>query len=546
MTSNAYFQNGPKSVNTGLVNWKGLRDFSVAGLLLSTLTFAGCQQMGFRTRDDELSRLMAEPDDWELPQSPKSRVPRPNVADFSMQKGRDKTIASLGEKNYGSNQRGNRNQNGVVAYGTAIDSPEASDQSVPMLSSDNQEIDVESAIASLPPEYRWVLRKQLNATQRRGLAATDSDPTHLDTPTKKTVSEQPGSKLDNLEPTSSTVSSEAKTGERGAGKITRRMSDSDAVSPNARHSESNLVAFPAADSAKTNEVTTALATAPPTQGSSSNIVPASAVLPATPSQPSGVGLLPVVSAPAVSDAIAPSLPTSTSWLQSLSQAIEQLEKTIKESPTSDENLRISQEVTLRLLYVSQRRLKDAMLPIDKLSNSENDYFQHQMQALYEASNPDAMPVPSRHWSLVMNSQREATNHLAAVSNLEVKSVAFCTEVERYGVITKFPKYHFQADQEVLLYCEIENVAATKLKKDGFESQLQGSYEIMDSTGRKIADQLLPMEPEMCQNHRRDYFIVYKIYMPQQIATGNYQLRLTVEDMKAHKFGQNHLDFQIKK
>ena len=257
-------------------------------------------------------------------------------------------------------------------------------------------------------------------------------------------------------------------------------------------------------------------------------------------------MLPVVSATAVSGAIAPSLPTSTSWLQSLSQAIDQLEKTIKESPTSDENLRISQEVTLRLLYVSQRRLKDAMLPIDKLSNSENDYFQHQMQALYEASNPDAMPVPSRHWSLVMNSQREATNHLAAVSNLEVKSVAFCTEVERYGVITKFPKYHFQADQEVLLYCEIENVAATKLKKDGFESQLQGSYEIMDSTGRKIADQLLPMEPEMCQNHRRDYFIVYKIYMPQQIATGNYQLRLTVEDMKAHKFGQNHLDFQIKK
>jgi hypothetical protein len=168
-----------------------------------------------------------------------------------------------------------------------------------------------------------------------------------------------------------------------------------------------------------------------------------------------------------------------------------------------------------------------------------------MLALYEASNPDAMPVRSRHWSIVMNSQREATNHLAAASNLEVKSLAFCTEVERYGVVTKFPKTQFQADQEVLLYCEIENVAAEKVR-NGFETQLQGSYEIMDSQGRKIADQLLPMEPELCQNHRRDYFIVYKIYMPPQIAIGNYQLRLTIEDMKARKFGQSQLEFSIKK
>jgi hypothetical protein len=547
MTSNAQIQNGPKNDCTGFVDWKGLQDFAVAGLILSALTCAGCQQMGFRNRDDEMARLMAEPDDWELPQSPKSRVPRPNVSDFSMQGRREKAITSLGEKNYGSNQRVQRNQNGVVAYGTASQSSEDSDQSAALLlSSANQEIDIESAIASLPPEYRWVLRKQLDATQFRGVATTGSDPTQLNTAIAKPVSQQTDTKLDGLAPTNSTVSSDTTTVERGASKVKMHLSDSDNVSPGGLNTESNSVAFAAANSTVTNAVTTALSTAPPTDGSLANIVPASAVLPVTPSQTGGVGLPPAASASAASSMVVSSMPGSTSWLQSLNQAIEQLEKTIKEVPTSDENLRISQEVTLRLLYVSQRRLKDAMLPIDKLSNGENDYFQHQMQALYEASNPDAMPVPSRHWSLVMNSQREATNHLAAVSNLEVKSVAFCTEVERYGVITKFPKYQFQADQEVLLYCEIENVAATKLKKEGFESQLQGSYEIMDSQGRKIADQLLPMEPEICQNHRRDYFIVYKIYMPQNIATGNYQLRLTVEDMKAHKFGQSHVDFQIKK
>ena len=235
----------------------------------------------------------------------------------------------------------------------------------------------------------------------------------------------------------------------------------------------------------------------------------------------------------------------TQWHQPLVHAIEMLEKQMREQPPSDQNLRMHQELTLRLLYVSMRKLDDALRPIDGLPDHEQEYYRHQMQALYEASNPDAMPVRSRHLSLVMNSQREATNHLAAASNLEVRSVAFCTEVERYGVLTKFPKYQFTPDQEVLLYCELENVAAERVR-DGFETQLQGSYEIVDSQGRVIAEQILPMEPDICQNHRRDYFIVYKIYMPQQISPGAYKLRLTVEDMKARKFGQSSLDLQIKK
>lgn len=551
MTSNAQIQNGHLNLG-GLINSRGIRSLAIAGLLTSTMTFAGCQQMGFRTRDGELAGLMSDTDDWELPQSPKSRVPRPNVAEFAAQGRRDKIIAAMGEKNDGPNRGDKSSQSAVVAYGTAGDRSDSSARSAPpILSTPYEDLDLEGDMATLPPALREVLRRQLDAIQRRSLVESNSEAGNSNFHDLKSTSENLRTGFENTERTSSVASNDAKPSERGAGKISIRMSDSEQVSSGVSIQEGNLAVSTSTNSSVQNGVTTAVATAPPAfkqmDSLSASVVQASAVMPTAPSLPSAAGL-PVgtnISAVATNSMIA-SLPTSTTWRQSLSQAIEQLEKTIQEVPASDENLRVSQEVTLRMLYVCQRRLKDAMLPIDKLSNRENDYFQHQMQALYEASNPDAMPVRSRHWSLVMNSQREATNHLAAVSNLEVKSVAFCTEVERYGVVTKFPKYHFQADQEVLLYCEIENVAATKLNKEGYESQLQGSYEILDSQGRKIADQLLPMEPEICQNHRRDYFIVYKIYIPQQIAPGNYQLRLTVEDMKAHKFGQNQLDFQVKK
>jgi len=515
------------------------------------MSFAGCQQMGFRTRNGEFTGLTADTDDWELPPSPQSRVARPNVADIAPQGRRDKMLTAPGEKNYGANRGDKRNQSAVVAYGTASDRPDSSARTAPpILSTPYEDLDLEGDMATLPPALREVLVRQLEAIQRRSLAESNSEAGNLKVQDAKAPLEKPRSGLESTERTSSVASNDAKADELRAGKISIRMSDSEPVSPGVSMQEGSLAVSTAVNSSAPNGVATSLAMAQPafkqTDNLSANVIQASAVLPLGPSLPSGAGLPAATSTSAATNAMIASLPTSTTWSQSLSQAIEQLEKTIKEVPASDENLRISQEVTLRMLYVCQRRLKDAMLPIDKLSNRENDYFQHQMQALYEASNPDAMPVRSRHWSLVMNSQREATNHLAAVSNLEVKSVAFCTEVERYGLFTKFPKYHFQADQEVLLYCEIENVAATKLNKEGYESQLQGSYEILDSQGRKVADQLLPMEPEICQNHRRDYFIVYKIYIPQQIAPGNYQLRLTVEDMKAHKFGQNQLDFQVKK
>jgi hypothetical protein len=198
-----------------------------------------------------------------------------------------------------------------------------------------------------------------------------------------------------------------------------------------------------------------------------------------------------------------------------------------------------------MLYVAQRRLDDALRPIERLEAHEQEYVRHQMQALYEASNPDANPAKARHWSSVMMSQREATAHLAAVSNLEVRSVAFCTQVDGYGTFQKFAKNQFASDQDVLLYCEIDNVAAEKVKL-GYETQLQGSYEIRDNQGRLVADQDLPMDPEICSNHRRDYFIVYRIYMPSQLAPGNYELRLTIHDKKGGKYGHSSAAFEIRK
>ena len=382
---------------------------------------------------------------------------------------------------------------------------------------DKKEIDFEGAIESLPPNLQEMARRQFEVLRNSKLTAITEEK-----PDSASLNSSAGKLSKEVSPSSeSAILAQVKLGEPQsieppkAGKVTAKLTDQESVDTVSASSVE-----PASNSQTLSKVSPPVSQAHAEKTDSKEPIELA----------SAISIQPAIS--------------SSNWNVSVNDAIQKLERTLIETPSPDENLRLNHELTLRLLNLANRQLDPAMRPIEGLSTREQDYFRHQLQALYEASNPDAMP-PKRRWSLVMNSQRQATHHLAAASNLEVRSLAFCTDVQGYGVLTKFSNYQFKPDQEILLYCELENVLAEQVKA-GFETELQGTYEIIDPNGRRIADQLLPMEKEICQNHRRDYFIIYHIFMPMQIAPGKYQMRVTIEDMKASKFGQSQLDFQIQK
>ena len=235
--------------------------------------------------------------------------------------------------------------------------------------------------------------------------------------------------------------------------------------------------------------------------------------------------------------------TNTDWRTLALEAREALKSEAESASAQSPSQQLAIEAKLRMLSLVLDDLEGAMTPIEFLEPDAKDYFTHQFQALHAATDPQGNPVINRRWTIALQSQRKALTHLAAVSNLEVQNVAFCTEVDSFGIISKFPQYHFKRDQELLLYCELDNFVSEKLKNE-YETKLQGSYEIVDSSGRRVADQMLPPDEHICSNQRRDYFIAYRMYMPQKIEPGRYTLKLTIEDMKGHKFGQSSVDFQI--
>jgi hypothetical protein len=234
---------------------------------------------------------------------------------------------------------------------------------------------------------------------------------------------------------------------------------------------------------------------------------------------------------------------NTDWRVLASETLAALQAESDSTTALSPDQKLAIEAKKRMLSLVLDDLDSAMTPIDSLQPHEQEFFQHEFQALHAATDPKGNPVLNRRWTLALQSHRKAQMSLAAVSNLEIQNATFCTEVDSFGILSKFPQYHFRKDQELLLYCELDNFVSTPVK-DGFETQLQGSYEIVDSNGRRVADQLLPMDEHVCRNQRRDYFIAYRMYMPQDVKPGRYTLKLTIEDMKGHKFGQTNVDFQI--
>jgi hypothetical protein len=152
---------------------------------------------------------------------------------------------------------------------------------------------------------------------------------------------------------------------------------------------------------------------------------------------------------------------------------------------------------------------------------------------------------------VLHSLREATGQLAAASKLEVRNLVFCERVDHFGWYSEFPKKEFQPKQQVILYAEVENFSAEQKGSAGYETELQGSYEILDSSGQIVASRQLQLDKEVCRNYRRDYFLAYRIYMPDDISAGRYRLELTVEDLKARgkyqgrKLGDGVIEFTIR-
>lgn len=233
---------------------------------------------------------------------------------------------------------------------------------------------------------------------------------------------------------------------------------------------------------------------------------------------------------------------SGSWEKLMDDTIQKLERVATDTRSSEEERTIAQ-LRLRMLYLISNRKSDAMEKVDGLTPEEQEVWSNTLFGLADYMKVEEIPVERRH-TLALGSFRRAMSHLEAASPLELRNLEFIQSVDSFGQFKPFPSHDFQPKQEVLLYVEVENFSS---RDNGgkFETTLQSNYEIYDQAGRRIDARQFPEVKDSCRVRRRDFYVPYRLYMPENIPSGTYRLELTVRDSSADKFGQSSIEFRIK-
>ena len=287
-----------------------------------------------------------------------------------------------------------------------------------------------------------------------------------------------------------------------------------------------------------------IVTAPERAMSSTATAPSgSAQMQSIDAPPLGLGTTPATSPDERSSAVA----------QQLDVLIAMLEEDIRlRKAEPGNNLQLARnEQQLRLLYAAAQRPDDAARAIDSLSESENEGFKHLMFGLSTwLAEDEARRGPLRNARL-LRSLRDVSSALAAASKLDLRNLAFCEHVESFGWYSEFSRNEFLPKQQVILYVEVDNFLAQEKGPHSFETELQGRYQVFDARGQIVAERQLPLDREICRNFRRDYFLAYPIYIPENLTVGRYRLELTIEDLKAgkdyqgRKFGEGMIEFAVR-
>jgi len=232
---------------------------------------------------------------------------------------------------------------------------------------------------------------------------------------------------------------------------------------------------------------------------------------------------------------------AVTWRSRLQQTISLVKQQLDSD--IDSETRTSLEINLRLMDVLSRQMADIAEEQPTFTHSENQYWQHQLEAITSMMRPsnlangrdnDLLQHRTAHETLVH--LRHAIAELESLANLKIGSGAFCTEVSGFGQFKTFASDAFKPGQKVLVYCEVENYNSVEQVADSgttFNTRLRGSYAIYDSTGHAVQQAEFPVVEDIARRRRRDFYMHLPITIGD-LSAGNYELHLLVEDLGGNK------------
>ena len=179
----------------------------------------------------------------------------------------------------------------------------------------------------------------------------------------------------------------------------------------------------------------------------------------------------------VADTTSPPPSEPADWHEPLSTAIRTLES--KMAASSSQQASAADEARLRLLYLAGGRRDEATNPLPGATPEAHEFWSQEAAGLATLLDDQRISDSQRRAEEAARHLHAAANELEQNGPLALAHLAFCTEVNSFGVYKKFPKYEFKRGEEVLLYAEVENFTSTTTEA-GYHTSLHSGVQILNS------------------------------------------------------------------
>ena len=136
--------------------------------------------------------------------------------------------------------------------------------------------------------------------------------------------------------------------------------------------------------------------------------------------------------------------------------------------------------------------------------------------------------------------------LADRADPTVSTIALCRKVVTFGVYDELSDDDFVAGRTApaIVYSEIRSLRSEKVADDQYRTVLATRLEVLTAMGDSVWEHEEPEIVDLCRRPRTDFFIAQRIALPPTLPTGEYVLKVLVEDKLSGKANESAHRFAI--
>jgi hypothetical protein len=127
--------------------------------------------------------------------------------------------------------------------------------------------------------------------------------------------------------------------------------------------------------------------------------------------------------------------------------------------------------------------------------------------------------------------------------LTLSNACFATRVRGWGAVDRFEHSRFAAGQEVIVYFEIEELAARR-SPEGHTTRIDTRLRLVGEDGRTLHEWAFEPLEETCLARRRDYFARYVLTLPEAAPAGPCRIEIGVTDAVGGRTAQATLPLEL--